>query len=96
MEYGYTLGRVVNEVNRLENIINRLEQAMHHTSPSTLDAIRRNKSQLKNMLEFILNLEVKSDSDLQALLIAHKNCIQECISATYTTKKPYLGRTRII
>lgn len=96
MAYGHTLGVVVAEVKRIEDTIQRIEQAMRHASPATIDALRMNKEQLTNVLEFIMELDIKSNVSLTELLTAHRQCLQQCIDASYTSKKPYMGRTRII
>ncbi|MWV43064.1 hypothetical protein GRF59_05425 [Paenibacillus sp. HJL G12] len=96
MAFGYKLGDVVNNVTRIVEAIQHMEQGMHHASSGSLDALRRNKAQLENVLEFIMELEVGSSVSLEAYLAGHKQCIQDCIGISYNAKKPYIGRTRVI
>ncbi len=93
--YNYTLGIVVAEVERLEWTILHLGQAMHHASPASVDALRRNKEQLEQLFEFIMGQEVVSDLSLPNLLTDYKECLQDCIKTVYSGKKSYMGRTRI-
>lgn len=95
MAFGYTLGVIVNDVDRIVSTIQQIEHAMRHASPATVDALRRNKTQLERILDFIMDLEILSaGTSLPALMTAHRKCLQECIDASYNDKKDYIGRTR--
>jgi uncharacterized protein YdcH (DUF465 family) len=92
--YAYTLGVVVEQVERIEKAIKNMEQAMRHVSPATVDVLRRNKSQLEALLERIMNADVTSTLGLQALIEGNKQCLQDCFSADYTNRLSTIGRTR--
>jgi hypothetical protein len=92
--FNYTLGVIVRDVTRIEHTIQRIEQAMRHASPATVDVLRRNKTQLERLLDFIMEQDVTSHLSLPSLLTAHKECLQDCINNIYNSKKNYMGRTR--
>jgi hypothetical protein len=92
--YNYTLGVVVDEVEQIERTILHLEQAMHHTSPDSIDALRRTKEQLDQLFQFIMGQEVVSHLSLPNMLTDYKECLQDCIKTVYSGKKGYMGRTR--
>lgn len=94
--YTYTLGVVAEEVKRIQCTIQRIEQAMHHASPATVDTLRRNKEQLQKVYNFIMSNEVFSDASIPNLLEYYKSCIQGCIDSSYRDKKGYIERTRVI
>ena len=89
--YTYTLGVVAEEVKRIQSTIQRIEQAMHHASPATIDALRRDKEQLQNVFNFIMSNEIFSDVSIPNLLESYKTCVQECIGSSYNDKKGYIG-----
>lgn len=92
--YGYTLGVVVEQVEKIETAIRNMEQAMRHVSPTTVDVIRRNKSQLEDLLERIMNADVTSKIGLQTLIEGNKQCLQDCFTADYTNRSSKIRRTR--
>ncbi|ALA07212.1 hypothetical protein SECTIM467_88 [Brevibacillus phage SecTim467] len=92
--YVYTLGVVVEEVGRIEEAIRNIEQTMHHVSPAAVEVLRRNKVQLEQVLERIMDADVTSNLSLQNLLIGHKACLQDCFTVIYTNKSGHIERTR--
>lgn len=93
--YHYTLGVIVQDVEKIESAIQRIGEAMRHVSPAAVDALRRNKTQLEKILEFILEQDITANVSLPALLTAHKECLDDCVNAPISTKKSYMGRTRV-
>lgn len=95
-DFNYTLGVVVSDVDRIINVVKRIEKAMQHASPASVDVLRRNKEQLERLLAFIMGQTVNSQLSLHGLIQAHRQCLQSCIDAAYNDKKDYIGRTRIV
>lgn len=90
----YTLGVVVEQVRRIEYAVQRIEQAMRHASPATVDSLRRDKEQLQKVFDFIMQTDVQAEVSIPHLLSSYKTCLQGCISSAYSDKKDYIGRTR--
>lgn len=82
------------EVDKISDVIKKLEVAMRHTHPVSVDILRKNKEQLERLLDFIMELEVGSFLNLEKLLIGNKQCLNDCIRQTYTNKKNYTIRSR--
>lgn len=90
----YTLGVVVEQVRRIEYTIQRIEQAMRHASPATVNGLRRDKEQLQKVFDFIMTAEVSADVSLPNLISHYHVCLQGCMDSSYSDKRDYIGRTR--
>ncbi|MBD8498862.1 hypothetical protein [Paenibacillus arenosi] len=92
--YAYTLGVLVEEVERIEEAIQNIEHAMRHASPVSVNILRSNKVQLEGVLHRIMEADVTSHLSVHNLLIGHKKCLQDCFSTIYSNKASKIERTR--
>lgn len=94
MPYRYTLGVACKKLQVIEATIQRMEQAMRHASPATVDVLQRNKQYLDTTFKYLLDLDVQSNINLNALLSAYKKCLHNCVDHSYRGKHEFIGRTR--
>jgi hypothetical protein len=90
----YTLGRLIIQVDEILAVIENLKVAMRHASPATVNALRQNKEQLESIVEYIMDQDITSNVDIESLLKSNRKCLRDCMENSYSSKKPYMERSR--
>ncbi|MDN9009074.1 hypothetical protein [Brevibacillus laterosporus] len=90
----YTLGKLIEKIDEILNVIEQINRAMRHTSSASVEVLRRHKEQLEEITEYIMEQEISSSLDLEGMLMKHKKCLRECMESSYSNKRPYTERSR--
>nr|WP_236871179.1 hypothetical protein [Brevibacillus laterosporus] len=90
----YTLGKLIEQVDEISSVINQINRAMRHTSSASVEVLRRNKEQLEEIVEYVMEQDISSPLDLEGLLMSHKKCLRECMESSYSNKRPSTERSR--
>jgi hypothetical protein len=85
---------LVKQVAIIETVIGELSFAMRHTSPLSVDALRKQKEELELVLDELLESCVVSNFDLEFLLGKNGECLRECFRPSYTGKPVVLPRPK--
>lgn len=77
------------QVEIIEKAKQKIESAMRHASPRSVNALRQNKEELDYLLDIFMGSCVQSNIDLELLLSANGDCVRDCFRPAFN-KKPVI------
>lgn len=80
------LGNVLEAVRRLDAQIIAIRKQMMQSSSYGVDALRHIVGELENVKEALLNGDLVSNSNLDALMQKYRECVRGCLQAEYNDK----------
>ncbi|QNR70388.1 VWA domain-containing protein (plasmid) [Paenibacillus peoriae] len=77
------------QVALIEKAKHKIELAMSHASPRSVNALRQQKEELDYLLNVFMDSCVLSNTDLPSLLSANSDCVRDCFRPEFN-KKPVI------